>query len=96
MSNEINPMNYKNEPPKSFDGMKLDMIFHTETKKAKLFLKNFVDGWSIIVWSGNISDTVSEICAKNSKAVIESTNETLKLLCMYKIKFSEEIRVINI
>lgn len=96
MSNEINPMDYKKEPPKSFKDMKLDMVFHTETKKAKLFLKNFVDGWSIIVWTGNISDVVRDICAKNGTAVIESKKDDLKLLCMYKIKFAEEIRVKDI
>lgn len=90
---EVNPMDFKREPPRSFEGMKLDMVFHTETKKAKLFLKNFVDGWSIIVWSGNISDKVRDICAKNGSAVIESRNEEVKLLCMYKIKFEGEIKI---
>lgn len=90
---EINPMNFKKEPPPSFKDMKLDMIFHNETKKAKLFLKNFVDGWSIIVWTGNVSDVVRDICSKNSTAVIESRKDDLKLLCMYKIKFEKEIRV---
>lgn len=91
-----NPMEYKKAPPASFEGMKLDMVFHTDTKKAKLFLKNFEDGWSLIVWSGDISETVKEICAKNGSAVIESKNEAVKLLCMYKIKFANEIRVIDI
>lgn len=90
---EVNPMDFKREPPRSFEGMKLDMIFHNETKKAKLFLKNFVDGWSIIVWTGNVSDVVRDICSKNSTAVIESRKDDLKLLCMYKIKFEKEIRV---
>lgn len=90
---EVNPMDFKREPPRSFEGMKLDMVFHNETKKAKLFLKNFIDGWSIIVWTGNVSDIVRDICTKNSTAVIESRRDELKLLCMYKIKFENEIRV---
>ena len=93
---EINPMNFKKEPPASFDGMKLSMVFHNETKKAKLFLKNFVDGWSIIVWTGNISDAVRDICSKNGVAVIESRKDELKLLCMYKIKFGNEIKIAEI
>ena len=90
---DVNPMEFKKEPPRSFENMKLDMVFHNETKKAKLFLKNFVDGWSIIVWAGNITDVVRDICAKNGTAVIESRKDELKLLCMYKIKFENEIRV---
>lgn len=92
----INPLDFKKEPPKSFEGKKLSMVFHKESNKAKLFLKDFVDGWSIVVWAGNIADNVRDVCSKNSTAVIESKNEAIKLLCMYKIKFQGDIKITEI
>ena len=96
MATEINPLEFKKEPPKTFDNMKLSMVFHKDSKKAKLFLKNHKVGWSLIVWNGDISDTVRSICEKNSQAVIESKNESLKLLCLYKMKYASEIPIAEI